>query len=320
MSEPTFVEPTAAEAQRLRHLADALADGAEGLRWVDYEQAERDVRQLAEQLRQAMTADELRRSRWRAIPRGGFIVLGMLAYALDLPAAALAEDLSGGTVPGPVILVDDCALSGVRLGAAIAGCDASQIVVAHLYSHPELRRQVLAREERVRHCLAARDLTSRGASDDPRWQAAWRARLGPERYWIGRTERLAFPWNEPDQPFWNAATATIEDGWRFVPPHRCLKSSRLLGGSVEAGARRLAEGVAYGEFDDCLWLCHLASKQIFGLDEVGADCLKALLRCADLEGAARRLADRYQAPEEVLARDLAALARSLEARGLLAAP
>ena len=58
-------------------------------RRLDYGQVEQAVRALAGRLAGEFGGEELKRFRYTAIPRGGFIVLGMLAYVLDLPRPAL---------------------------------------------------------------------------------------------------------------------------------------------------------------------------------------------------------------------------------------
>ncbi len=199
------------------------------LRYVDYRQAEQDCEILAAKILERWSRSELEGASFAAIPRGGLIVLGMLSYALGLKTAQLREG------PGPLFLVDDCALTGARFASRLKTTDHREVVFVHLYSHPDLRRAIEEKEERVVACVAARDLTDMAPESFPdperlaEWRRKWRERLG-ERYWYGQPEPVCFAWNEPDRPFWNEATGEVEDGWRLLPPHLCLKTRAALGG------------------------------------------------------------------------------------------
>src|SRR5215203_3670477 len=128
----------AAEA-RLEALGPQLAEGLASLRYVSYAQAEEDCERLAARLVKRLGREGVRRSCFTGIPRGGFIVLGMLAYALDLERAQLEPPDSPDR---PLVVVDDCAFSGVRFGQFLARCESRRVVFAHLYSHPDLRTEI----------------------------------------------------------------------------------------------------------------------------------------------------------------------------------
>jgi Coenzyme PQQ synthesis protein D (PqqD) len=314
---------TTSDVGRLGPLAAALERFGATCRFVDYGQAEQDCEALAALLRDRFSRRELARFSVLPIPRGGLIVAGMLAYLLDLAP----EQLAVGRRPrSPVLVVDDCALTGARFAAALGGLSAAEVVFAHLYSHPALRRAVLRREPRVTACLAAHDLRDPARDSFPRnadyqaWRRRWRRRLGPDRYWFGQPELIAFAWSEPDRPFWNPVTKRVEDGWRLLPPHRCLKNRARLGPPRPATAARtwqVPAAVAYGEFDGVLWLCQTEKKETYGLEGTGADVWRSLARWGDSDLAAASLRSEYEVDEATARSDIEAFAVELEAQGLL---
>ena len=105
----------------------------------------------------------------------------------------------------PLIVVDDCALSGVRLSQFLRGCGSSRVLFAPLYSHPELRTAIRRLEPRIEDVLSAADILGERIEADL-----------AEGYWRGDTEPLAFPWNEPDRSIWNPAAERWEAAWRWA--------------------------------------------------------------------------------------------------------
>ena len=189
----------------LRCQSQALPQACANLRYVGYPQVERDCERLAAGLREHL-GDELAQAQLTAIPHGGFVVLGLLAALLKQMIPPCREK-------SPLVVVDDCALSGVRFGQLLRGCESSRIVFAPLYSPPGLRAEIRAREPRVEMILSAADILGARIAQGP-----------AEGYWSGDTEALAFPWNEPDRSVWNPAAERWEAAWRIVPPELCLKN------------------------------------------------------------------------------------------------
>ncbi len=196
------------------------------LRYVDPGRVEGDCERLASELVNRLGGEEVRRARFAAIPRSGFIVLGLLATVLGLDQ----EQLEAPRDREPtLVLVDDCALSGARCREVLGRYPGHRrIVFAHLYSHPELRAAIESREARVLAALAAQDLGADEAADfGPCWSARFLARM-PGAYWCGQTEPLGFPWGEPDRLIWHPAEQRPALAWRMVPPELCLKSRFAL--------------------------------------------------------------------------------------------
>lgn len=319
---------TAARA-RLEALRSQIVCTAPGPRYVDYRQAERDCERLARRLIGLFGREELRRCRFAAVPRGGYIVLGMLAYSLELDARQLespAEDREAG----PLVVVDDCSISGSRFGGFLRGLGGREVIFAHLYSHPDLRGAIEEREPSVLACVAARDLADHAPERLGAGYEVWRRRCSSReaerdelRYWIGQPEHLAFPWNEPDTAFWNPVTETLERGANLVPPELCMKN-RSQAPSVYvqvqpawAGPLRPGENVVYGEFEDGLILGDLRTGESFGLAGFAADLWSAVVRHGSPEAAVEALAADYEVERDTLRADAADFVADLVAQGLL---
>lgn len=317
----THGELAAVDAARLGTLPALVRRLRHTLRYVDYRQAERDCEKLAALLLEDYSRRELHQFACRGVPRGGLVVLGMLSYLLDLEA----RQLSAGEDPDrPLLLVDDCALSGARLRGELAASGSSRVVFAHLYSHPDLRAAIVEREERVERCIAAADLADHAhrlyGDDYDRWLESGRRHLGGERYWLGVPDLVCFAWSEPDRPLWNPVSGDLEKGWRLLPPHRCLGARSALGPppvAVRSPTWRVAEGVVTTEQEGRVWLYSLVTDRVYALGGVGAEMWQALACWGDARAAARYLAGHYDAPGETLRRDLEQFAESLVQHALL---
>ena len=145
-----------------------------GVRWIDFVEAERLTKTLAERLDAWKTQQGYRDQDigWVGIPRGGLIVLGILSYWLKLPSQQV------GCTPladGPIVVVDDCALSGARFASWLRTQDARPVIFAHLLS-PEILRQRIAETESEVVAVIAADNLEPLSRPDPDWQRVWRER------------------------------------------------------------------------------------------------------------------------------------------------
>jgi hypothetical protein len=292
-------------------------------RYVDYRQAEADTHLLAAKIVEVYSCTSLNEFHFIAIPRGGFIVLGILSYILDLKRWQLeppSDPLS------PICIVDDCALTGARFADILQSIENQTIIFAHLYSHPELRKAIVEKEERVKHCFAAHDLQdsmryqAMSLTEREEWRQRWEGRLQKQRYWLGQPELVSFAWSEPDYPFWNDVTEQIEDGWRFMPPHQCLKNWSRLGipprppQPVELLAN---PNVVTGMFDQTIWLCHTQTEEVYGLEGVAADMWRAVVGYGNLDLAVAYLGQQYEVNESILRSDLEQFVQKLLQQDLL---
>lgn len=296
------------------------------LRFVDYAQAEEDCERLAARLVERFGRDELMSFRFTAIPRGGFIVLGMLAYVLGLRRSQLEPHHAPET---PLVVVDDCALSGVRFERLLERLENRRVVFAHLYSPPQLREVIEARELRRVTCVSACDLRDhapalQGEGYDA-WRERWLARMDHHGYWVGQPDHVCFAWNEPDSSVWNPVTEREESGWRFVPPELCLKN-RLPPGEkpIQVQVQPAGKGplgpsshVLFGELEGEVVVGDLETKECFTLSDVGADMWRAIVRHGNLEEAMETLLKNYDVDEDALRTDLREFADDLLSQGLL---
>jgi hypothetical protein len=321
----------------LGHLDSVAKARLEGLRWqltnilprcryLTYAQVEEACERLAARFRERFDRGDLRRFRFTALPRGGFIVLGMLAYLLDIKQAQLT---SPHPQDAPLVVIDDCAISGLRFGRFLEDCGPRQLVFATLFSHPELRRAIEAREERVVACISAydgHDYAPGALGDDyAAWKARWTERSDPRAYWVGQPEHICFPWNEPDVAIWNQVTSEQERGWQLAPPELCIKNRPMSGASsvevqVQAPGRgplRPSDHTFYGDLEGQVIVCNLNTGESFALGEVGSDMWRALVEFGDIDVAVAALTQHYAVGESVLRADVGAFVEQLVEQQLL---
>lgn len=287
-----------------------VIDGAETLRLAEILAAA-----LLESLPSIEAAD------FRPIPRGGHFVLGYLAYLMALPERCTTSRRRPGA---PLVLVDDCAASGARLRAALRR-GRGPAIVAHLCSPAPFREAVLRREPRVLACLAAADLRDEtpiripDEADRAAWRESCAERWGRSRYWVGISERVAFPWSEPDSPFWGDS-GPIAAGWRWRPPHLCLRNRAEVGPNPSPGRRAeyiLEEGIAYLAGEDGVTLYAPGTGELVGLEGTAAEVWRMVVAGGAVERVAACLAARYDVALDRARADVEALIADLVDRGIL---
>lgn len=310
---------------RLGWLEQQVREVLPRMRIVTYSDAESACADLAEALTAAYGRSGLDRFAFRAIPRGGHIVLGMLAYLLDLDQAQLEATAHDR----PLVVVDDCVLSGHRVQRYLQESSAPETIVASLYATPEVRAAIVARESRVSACVSGRDLRDHAEAllgdASGRWRERWSGRTGDRVYWTGMPDHVCFPWSEPDVTFWNPRTEREERGWPMAPPSRCLAHrGRAVAATPDIqvqphgrGTSRPAPDVLFGTHGDMLVVGSLASGTSVVLDGVAVDMWKGLLDHDSLASAAASLATAYDAEVTTLERDLRNLVADLSERGFL---
>jgi hypothetical protein len=296
------------------------------LRFVGYNQAEQDCQCLAEKLVKRFGKEQLKQFHFTAIPRGGLIVLGMLAYALGLTPEQLQPPSSPDV---PWVVVDDCVFTGSRLSHFLQSHSHEAVIFAHLYSHPSLREAIATREQNVLACLSAHDVHDYAPEDLDNDYQDWRARsltkLEGSRYWVGKTEHVCFNWNEPDRFFWNPVTETMEACWLMLPPQICQKNrlkacenSPMI--QVQPQAKGLLQTglqVIYGKYKEQIVIGNLTTQESFYLTSVAADIWQAIIKYGDMEKVITSLLESYDVEEVTLRHDVQTFVDGLYAQGLL---
>ncbi len=316
-----------AQFRRLTAQGDALRHGCRTLHYVGLERARQDCARLAQRLTEKLGRETLDACRFVAVPRGGMVVLGLLAYALGLRREQLELDERH---PGPWVVVDDCCLSGSRCAEAIERYSGRPLVFAHLYSHPDLRSEV-EKEEAVLACAAAWDLSDFGPAllgeRYAPWRTAWHRRLEGRRFWVGVPEALAFAWSEPDRSVYVSPACPMEKAWKVVPAELCMGTrwseehqpgaptfSEQEGG---VGPIRVGDNALYLERDEEFLLGDLASGDCLELAGSAPRIWTHLLAQGSVEAAARALASESDVSQDRALRDTQELWRQLAGRGLL---
>jgi hypothetical protein len=269
----------------------SLNQACRRLRYVSYADATTTCEALTEKLTSTFGPQTLRSFRFCGIPRGGLIVLGMLAYTLGLSHEQMTPPYPPDV---PLVVVDDCALSGSRFMRTRAQYPQHELVFAPLYSHPDLRHNLAKAEPQVLSCISGEDLQDHGlrimGSDYEAWQARNQALLPGQRHWLGLPDYLCFPWNEPDHLLWNPLTEELEQSWHLLSPTHCLKnrpSASLIAQSQLQfkGWLQPAPDVIFGSLARQVLIGNLETGETFGLSGKAAEFWAVLLEAETLEEA-----------------------------------
>jgi hypothetical protein len=317
------------EAAQVRLAIDTFTQGLRQLRYVSYEDAEAASGVLATRLRATLSPAELSAAAFAGIPRGGLLVLGMLAYELDLAPHQLGAPASPDA---PLVVVDDCFLTGSR---AVRFLDEQpphpDVVLAGLYAHPDLCAALERERPAVRACVTARSLRDHAPTlygdDYPAWNERWSRRAAGPRHWHGVTDRLCFAWSEPDRVVWNPATQRVERAWTTVPADRCLKTrsqsppaAPVLVQPPPNGPFAPTPAVVYADLGARTIVAHTGTDTVLPLNGTAAAFWRALIGHGSVAAAERALAADYDVAPDVLADDLRAFVASLVDHDLVAAP
>lgn len=284
---------------------------------VDYKAAEYHSLQVAEKTR-VVLGDKIQTSRFIPIPRGGMIVLGILSYALRLKK----EQFQSGPKQSdlPVVVVDDCCLSGAQFSKFIDSLDSDRIVFVHLFSNPKVRDAILKNETRVEACLAAEDLPELEGYSSRDHSNFYRDKLPGRRYWLGRVQPIAFPWSEPDGVLWNEKKGKIETNWHRASPDKCLAARMELGvpiNSLPAGSICVPIGIVWKIDGDEVTLWDSSNDRVYVLKETSSAMWRALVAYGNENAACEYLLTQYDVEKETLRHDLDVFGQDLLARGLL---
>jgi len=309
-----------ADAERVRIASWQIPETLGRLRYIDYGHAEADAGLLASRLRERL-GDDVTRYPYHPLPRGGHFVYGMLSYALDLPKHATTRD----DPTRPLVLVDDCAISGDRVRRALSDHPGRELIIATLYSHPDLRAAVCALEPYVVDFISARDLDDHAprqhGDDYDAWVGRWRDRL--DDYWIGNPDHVAFAWSEPDMTIWNDVTGQAEVGWRVVSPARCLKNRaagtpRLqLQVVPRPGEFVIPPDVLFAAIGDATVVASASHRSVAALRHSAVDVWEGLLAGEEEKSIVRGLTGRYAVSQVQAAADVRAVINRLLSGGML---
>lgn len=309
---------------------------------VDYAHAESVCRRMANRLLEAFGRELLQQAQFAAIPRGGWIVLGMLSYCLGLRKEQLTT-LDAASADGTLFIVDDCSLSGVRFRESLGSTAANSVVFCPLYAPRALCEAIVAKEPRVVDCLAGADIRDTSPGQGDAEYAAWKqrrlAQVGSDAYWLGQPLGVAFAWCSPQTRRWDDIHGRFEEGWNVVPTSRCLQRRLLLQrleSDIDADylpaliINSPPSGVELAAADRVLW-CDRGSDVVvasvplsfdepsnaYVLEGISAEFWRLLMSHGSLDRAVQTLLERYQVARTQLEADLAVLAEQMCVEGLL---
>lgn len=259
------------------------------IRRLGYPDMEGLVERLGDRLVSSLGPEFLRTASFTAIPRGGVIVLGMLSYALGLDPFQLRVT----ECDGPVVVVDDIAVTGFRLGEFLATMPDCEIIYAHLFSHPDLRRSVETWEQRKVRCVAAADLADHAPAHLGERYDSWRAEHGaPGRFWVGMPDHVVTPWGEPDTGLWDESSREMRLGLRLADDRslgfRWARARQIVPVQVQqSGSGALTPGpdAIFGELGGDILVARTSGGPVVQLTGPAADLWRSILSADSLNDA-----------------------------------
>ena len=288
--------------------------------FIGFARVEVAIRELAEMVVRELGADGVREAAFIAIPRGGHVVLGLLAVALGLEAGQLSASADPRRL---VVLVDDCALSGVRLRQHLAQLTAERVLVATLASPRPLRTAVARAERRVRGFVSAIDLEVLDSSAGARVRGD-RAGSGREQgYWRGHVAPFALPWIEPDGGVAIAGGACYDSAWPLCPPSRCSRnrpgpySPRIEAIGAAGGPLTPSPAALFAACGGDVAIASTDTGEMFALTGTAAEVWRSVIATGSPLRAVRSIARRAGVPRGRVRTDVDGLLAQLQARTLL---
>ncbi|MBA3890928.1 MAG: PqqD family peptide modification chaperone [Gemmatimonadaceae bacterium] len=318
-----------ADEVRLSALNHQLRTVLQRTVYLDHSRVEVACEALAERLLGRFGRDRIAGMQFVGVPRGGLIVLGMLSYALGLKRHQVVTGAQGVDVSGTLVVVDDCALSGLRIHQFLETRSDSDVVIATLFSHPDLRTSMIERLRQVSDVVSAYDLHDNAPRDRGEaygaWRLRWAERSDPKTLWIGTPDHVCFPWGEPETTFWNPVTEREELGWQVIPPELCLKSRHgTFGGPLTAQLQQAGKGplrpsarVVVGEIDGAVVIADLDTLRTYALVEVAAAMWRAVVAAGDPANAVATLLSEFDVEPDTLHAEMRAFVDELLVVGLL---
>jgi len=310
-----------ADIARLKALAWQTKHALHTLRYIRYTDLEDDCHLLVSKLIERVDRDQLKNYYFTCIPRGGLVVLGLLSYILGLEQWQLEPPPARDA---PVVVVDDCALTGKRFAQFLEKNRSDSIIFAPLYSSPELRSAIEAREHRVRACISAHDLESclYAAEEDQRaFQKIFGEDLSPSDYWNGLTEYLCFAWNEPSFVFFNPVTKNVEGNWTIFPHEVCLKNGPVrIPVSVKQDTMMefcVAGDVVTIHSDNSVMIENLVTHDRFIAKGIAAEMWNALMEYGTQEALLSKFLHEYAIDRITLKKDISDFIKNLISREIL---
>lgn len=276
---------------------------------IDYKGTELLVSSLAVTIKQSLRPIFFEHCSLDPIARGGYIVLGMLLYPLDLDHATLNKPKKPCA---SCLIVDDAAFSGARLAKAIQASTVDSIYIVLLTATQGLVDAIMLAEPRVKQVFVAKILKDLGpekyGSEYQHWQDRRMQQLEGKRYWVGVPELVSFPWSEPDSVWWNDDTQQLERGWLYRSPDQCLKNRSELSPPLAITGRpeyRLPDNTAYRlKKEESVQLLDVDSDELFELEGTASTMWQALVKYGETETTLKYLTNVYKVDQSLLKEDL----------------
>ena len=287
-----------------------LQKSIQQIQYLDIAKCESLAHSLAQKINLSLDPETLQKSRVVSIPRGGLFVSAMLSYILPIKHHQLQPF---SDCDSPIILIDDCSISGFRLAQQLCGLKNKQIYFYTLVSPAQLRQAALAVQPRLRVFESAMDLNVYNNDSSGRMDAR------SNRYWQGQCDAICFPWGETQRFYPSDSENKQTTLWPVSPLQKNLKSSLLeqkipFYAVTEAQDRAISTGqhILYYSKDNLTRIYNAESKQHYSLDGVGSAIWQSLLSHSTVDQTLEHLCSLFSVEKKRLEKDVKDLIAKFE--------
>lgn len=272
------------------------------------------TKSLAKIIKQTVPENILKNSQVVAIPRGGLFIQAMLSYFLPLKHHQL-QYTENDVDTSPLIIVDDCAISGLRLAQQLEKFPNRDIYFFTIASPEKLRDSVKLKEARVLDFKSVVNIKS---------YSTLKAQNTQQRYWLGQCDAVIFPWSETQRSHFSNGKLSNRPLWKIAPDKLCM-STKAKKQAIKATEVKENQSAVLSTPDNILHFTDQGITKIldastmkhYSLDAIGSDIWQSLLSNSNLDHALAELSATYKVSKTRLNNDMQLLTQKLIDAGLI---
>ena len=272
------------------------------------------TKSLAKIIKQTVPENILKNSQVVAIPRGGLFIQAMLSYFLPLEHHQL-QYTENDVDTSPLIIVDDCAISGLRLAQQLKKFPNREIYFFTIASPRELRDSVNSKESRILDFKSVLDVKSYSTLD---------LNHASQCYWRGQCDTIIFPWSETQRSYRFNGQLSNVPLWKVAPNKLCLsareKKQRIRTTEIKenpSSVMSTPDDVLYHTDQGLTRILNVSTMKHYSLDSIGSTIWQSLLKNADLDNVLAELSSIYGVSKTKLNSDVQLLTQKLFNDGLI---
>lgn len=311
---------------------------------ITYSQVETATDLLATKLIDRFGRKELKSFSFFPVPRGGLICLGFLSYCLNLTYKNIVHLIEADHKNSkPIVLVDDCSMSGHRLLEFAQRFKGKNTIGAVLYAPKELQDGFKNNSIKSIDCFVGEYLQPSNDVDMlPIKGEVLASKMSlKDRVLAGDFRLPCFPWGEADQTIIDAKMQKPISGWALTRPKtsgdnpnvdrsgghqrqfdfgKCINRTCDLQNAIELPrSEKLNPDYMFFECGESLVAHDVVTKTSLELNSTGLDMLSAYLEIGSICDTVTELQTRFHVDREMLREDLTRVLNNFEKHRLLVA-